>query len=287
MTTVLAAIDAQPSAREVLGTAIAIAPLFQATPAAVHVRENGAATVRSLASTAGVELHELHGTPIDQIVAATKHTDVAALVLGARGVSEGPRPAGHTALEVITRVAKPVVVVPPDTRPPERLARILVPLEGSAESSRALADTIALAHARQLEILVLHVHSAATVPAFADHEPHATSAWDEEFLRRHLTSPHERVRLLRRVGAPAEDIGAVAEETSCQLVVLAWSQRLGAGRARVVSQTLERSSVPVLLLPTRRVRDQDRSRLRRSPHPASAPDPDAPLPRAGLDTRRR
>jgi nucleotide-binding universal stress UspA family protein len=286
MTIVLAAIDTQPSARAVLRSAVAIAPLFEATPAALHVRENGSAAVQTLASSSGVELREVVGSPIEEIVAAAKQADVAALVIGARGVSKGPRPAGHTALKVITRVPKPVVVVPPDAEP-EPLARILVPLEGSAESSRALEDTIKLAHRSQLEIIVLHVHSAATVPAFSDHEPHATVAWDEEFLRRHVASPHEHVTLLRRVGAAAEDIGAVAEETSCHLVTLAWSQRLRAGHARVVSETLARSSVPVLLLPTGRNGGQDRLGLRRSPHVASARDHDAGPPRYGLDVRRR
>jgi hypothetical protein len=41
----------------------------------------------------------------------------------------------------------------------------------------------------------------------------------------------------------------VAHETAADLVVLAWSQELGEGRARVVSETLARSSIPVLLLP--------------------------------------
>jgi trehalose/maltose hydrolase-like predicted phosphorylase len=65
---------------------------------------------------------------------------------------------------------------PPRARASEHLARILVPLEGSSESSRALEEMVQLAHRRQLEILVLHVHSPATVPAFFDHEPHATRA---------------------------------------------------------------------------------------------------------------
>jgi nucleotide-binding universal stress UspA family protein len=124
-----------------------------------------------------------------------------------------------------------------------------VPLEGSSESSRALEDRIRLAQRRRLEILVLHVHSPATVPAFADHEPHATRAWDQEFLTRHIATPHEHVRLLRRVAVPGDDIVAVARETTADLIVLAWSQNLGPGRARVVSETLAHTTIPVLLLP--------------------------------------
>ena len=132
MTTVLAALDADASARPVLSTAIAIAPLFDATATALHVPENGASAAENLARASGVELRKVSGVPIDQIVAATQDPDVAALVLGARGVHGGPQPAGHTALDVITRVPKPIVVVPPHAEPPEELALILAPLEGSS-----------------------------------------------------------------------------------------------------------------------------------------------------------
>jgi nucleotide-binding universal stress UspA family protein len=233
----------------VLGTAIALARVFDATAVAVHIRERGVGSPEKLATAAGVQLREVSGAPVEQLVATAGEADVAALVLGSRGAPGGPQPAGRTALEVITRVPKPVAVVPPDAHPPKRLARVLVPLEGTSESSRALDDTIRLAHRRQLEILVLHVHSPATVPAFADHEPHATQAWDQEFLARHLAAPHENVRLLRHLGVPADDVVAVAHETTADLIVLAWSQNLGEGRAQVVSETVAHSSIPVLLLP--------------------------------------
>jgi nucleotide-binding universal stress UspA family protein len=250
MTTVLATVAPDACARPVLGTAICLANLLDATVAALHVRENGADTLQGLADAAGVQLRETTGSAIEQIVLAARQPQVAVLVPGARGIHGGPQPAGHTALEVITRVAKPVVMVPPHAVPPSELARILLPLEGSRESSQALEDTIKLAHRRRLDVLVLHVHSPETVPAFSDHEPHATRAWEDEFLNRHLTGPHDRVSLLRRLGVPADDVVAVAHEASADLIVLAWSQEFGEGRARVVSETLAHSSVPVMLIPT-------------------------------------
>jgi hypothetical protein len=42
----------------------------------------------------------------------------------------------------------------------------------------------------------------------------------------------------------------VAHDTNAELIVLAWSHRPGVGRARVVSETLARAEVPVLLVPT-------------------------------------
>ena len=247
----LAAINSDPCAQPVLDTANALAKLFDATPVALHVREPGIGSPAGLTRPARVELREVSGAPIDEIIAGAEEPDVVGLVLGARREPGGAQPGGHTALKVITRVAKPVAVVPPDARPPERFARLLVPLEGTTESSRALDDTIRLAHRRHLEILVLHVHSPATVPAFSDHEPYATQAWDQEFLARHLAVPHEDVRLLRHLGVPADDVAAVAQEAATDLIVLAWSQELAQGRAHVVSETIAHSSKPILLLPVR------------------------------------
>jgi nucleotide-binding universal stress UspA family protein len=250
MTTLLAALNSNSSAKPVIRTAVDLAGLFDASVVALHVAEEGVSSLApELARTAGVVLRETTGSPVEQIVAAMQDPDVAALVLGARGVPGGPQPAGHTALDVITRVPKPVVVVPPDFQPPRRVHRILVPIEGSPERSHALESTIELAHRRRLEVLALHVHSPETVPAFADHAPHAASAWGQEFLARYVSAPDHRIKLLRRLGVPAEDVLVVAHEVSADLIALSWKQDLGPGHARVVSETLAHSDIPVLLLP--------------------------------------
>jgi nucleotide-binding universal stress UspA family protein len=249
VTTVLAALDSNASGRPVLSTAIALADLYDSTVTCLHVREEALSTAAELARAAGVELRDVTGSPIEEIVNAAQDPDVAALVLGARGVHGGPQPAGHTALEVIKRTPKPVAVVPPQAHPPEQVHRILVPLEGTSEGSQALDETLRLAHRRRLEVVVLHVHSPATVPAFANHNPYATRAWEREFLSRYMSTPHDRITLVRRLGVPADDVVAVAHETRPDLIVLAWSQDFTPGRARVVSETLAHTDIPVLLLP--------------------------------------
>ncbi len=80
MTTVLAALDSNPTANLVLSTAIAIAPAFDAVAVGLHVRENGTSAVEDLTRAAGVELREVSGSPVEQIVASTRDPDVAALV---------------------------------------------------------------------------------------------------------------------------------------------------------------------------------------------------------------
>ena len=205
-----------------LATAKTLADMLDATVVALHVGEGGAPSPEALAKAARVEFRQIRGTPLEGIVKAASEADVAALVLGSRGASAGPRPAGATALEVITRTAKPVVLVPPDAHPPERFTRLLLPIEGQGAAPPALSHIIDAAHRRKLEIIVLHLHSPATVPAFSDHEPHGTRAWDQEFLARHLPFKPDRVTVLRRVGTPADDVPAARR-----------GDRRGANRSRL------------------------------------------------------
>jgi nucleotide-binding universal stress UspA family protein len=249
MTTVLAALDSDAAARPVLNAALVLADLFDASVVALHVRENASSVPQELAAAAGVELRESTGRPIELIASAAQSPDVAALVLGARGIHGGVQPAGHTALELITQVSKPVLVVPPHAQPRAELARILVPLDGTSESAQALDDMLKLAHARRIEVLVLHVYSPTTVPEFANHAPHATHAREREFLSRNIATPHDRVKLLHRLGFAADDIIAVSRETNPDLIALAWRQNITGGSAHVVSETLAHSDIPVLLLP--------------------------------------
>ena len=249
MTKVIAALGADACAAPVLATTTALADMLDATVLALHVGEDGVQSPEALAQAARVEFRRLRGAPLEGIVSSANESDVAALVLGSRGASAGPRPAGATALEVITRTAKPVVLVPPEARPPDRFTRLLVPIEGTGPAPPALSDIIVAADRRELEIIVLHLHSPETVPAFSDHEPHGTRAWDQEFLARHVAVPHDRVRMLRRMGTPSDDVLAVAEGIGAELIVLVWSQSLAKGRARVVTRTLAGTRIPVLLLP--------------------------------------
>jgi nucleotide-binding universal stress UspA family protein len=244
---VLAALSADASARPIRAS-LALAWLFDAKVDALHVRENGASTAREVAGAAGVELHETSGSPIEEIVKAARSPEVVAVVVGASSLPGGPRPAGRTTTQVITRVTKPVVVVAPSSKLPERPARMLVALEDTSECSRALDATIALATTRGIEVLVLHSLSLETVPPFADHAPHAQQAWEHEFLSRYVPGQRGAVTLLSRIGVAAEDVASIATETGADLIALAWGRRLGIGRASVVSQTIARASVPVMLL---------------------------------------
>ena len=250
MTRVLAAIDTSPCAGAVLQTARSVSLLFEATVTALHVSESGSDAAPEIAHDADLELRQATGSPIEAIVAAARDADVVAVVLGARGLHGGPRPAGRTALEVITRVSKPVVVVPPDGTTGGTIARVLMPLEGTEASSQAIAGTLALLDRSDLEILVLHVHPMDAVPAFQDQPHHAIPAWEHEFAARFVSIPDTRVEIIERVGSAADRVAGVAHDTRADLIMLGWDQDLAPGHADVVRDTLAHSDVPVLLVPT-------------------------------------
>jgi nucleotide-binding universal stress UspA family protein len=125
---------------------------------------------------------------------------------------------------------------------------MLVPLNGTQTTAAALAETLTLAHKRELEVTVLHVHELASLPLFTDQPQHELTAWAHEFLQRHCPHP-EHVRLVTMVGLPGEHLLTLADEIDADLIALGWAQDLAEGHAAVVREALERGHTPVLLVP--------------------------------------
>ncbi len=248
MRKVLAAIDNSAAARPVLATAAAVAQLLEAEVEGLHIREDGDRTARAAADAAGVRLRTVAGPGIDGLIRAGQESEVAAMVIGARASRVGRRPVGHVAAELIVALRKPLVVVPPQAPVPFELRQILVPLNGTEPTTAALASTIELACGSDIEVVVLHVHDHSSLPLFSDQPQHEVEAWAHEFLARHCPHP-ERARLEVRIGVPAEQVLRVVRETTADLIALGWAQDLSGGRAAVVREVLERSDVPVLLVP--------------------------------------
>jgi nucleotide-binding universal stress UspA family protein len=252
VTTVIAAIDNSPAARPVLAAASELAAVLHADVEALHVREDGDRIAAAAARAAHVPLKETFDPTVESLVAAARSLDVSALVLGARAIPAVKSPLGHVALEVITSLAKPLVLVPPDVRLPFALRRILVPLDGTRETAEALAETMELACGSSVEVVVLHVYDERTLPPFSDQPQHETAAWEQEFLARFCPRIPDGLRLELRLGAPGESVVRVADQVGADLVALGWSQDLSPGHAAVVREVLRRSRVPVLLVPVQR-----------------------------------
>lgn len=248
-TRVLAALDRSLAANPVLATASALADVLGAEVLALHVQEDTTQTPTEVARAAGARLRVVRGAVIEQLVAAGGADDVAAIVIGARAIPTDPRPLGATAVAVATTVLKPVVVVSPDADPHPTISRALVPLEGDLSTSLAPRSLIELAPDVGLEVTALHVVPPEAIPAFTDQPQHEQEALAREFLARYCPWGIDVVRYETRVGRREELIPLAARECGCDLIVLGWLRRLTPGRAQVVRATLERSRIPVMLVP--------------------------------------
>ena len=251
MKTVVAALDNSQSDTAVLAAARALALLLDARVEALHVRTNGDRSARKAAEAAGVPLRTVSAPVVERLVEAAEAEDVVALALGARATPGGARPLGGTAAAVATALLKPMIVVPPEARVPDEFRRVLVPLEASVSASLAPRTLVELARGTTIEAIALHVYDDDSLPLFTDQPQHEQEAWAREFLARYCPAGLGNVQLETRVGRSDALVPLVAGECGCDLVALGWSQALAPGRAPVVRATLERSRLPVLLVPVR------------------------------------
>lgn len=248
MKTVLAAIDESPAAQPVLATALRVADLLGADAEAVHVREHDGRQALALAEQNGVILEVLDGPVAPTLLTAFHQPRVVAAVVGARGTSAGRQPAGHTVLELVESVRKPVVVVPPDApgAAGDPIRRLLAPLEGTVESAVPVATGLAELIDSEVELVVLHVFTATSVPGALDDPARDLAIWGDEFIARFCPRAD---RILLRTGPVGLRVTDVCRDDDIDLIVLSWSQNVTPGHAEVVRHVLATSAVPVLLLP--------------------------------------
>lgn len=142
---------------------------------------------------------------------------------------------------------QPLVIVPSGVPEEYAVHRVLVPLDGTAESAEAVRQTVDLLAVEGVEVVVLHVFDAKNVPHFWDQAGHAERAWSQEFVAR-FCGPHD-VRLVLRAGTAGDRLLDAAIDERADLVVLGWSQQLAAGHARTVRRTVADTAVPVMLVP--------------------------------------
>jgi len=249
MSIVVAVLDSSAAARPVLEVAQRIGEMTESRVEAVHVRSDplkSVETPESLAARNEVPFQVLDGTVEPEILRTMDRADVLVGVIGARATTGGRRPVGRTTLHVIARMNKPVVVVPPDLIAPGSFRRLLVPLEGTEESSQPVLDRLGPLLRSDVEVVVLHVFTDVTQPAMLDRPLRDLQMMGREFLTRHY--PHA-AGIEFRPGPVAMRVAEVSQEQSIDLIVLSWSQDISTERARVVREVLSASALPVLLLP--------------------------------------
>ena len=146
----------------------------------------------------------------------------------------------------MTGASQPVIVVPPDVRLAEaaRFERVLIPLEGTEESTIGVAAGLEALAAAGVKIVTVHVFHSDTMPRFLDHAGHAEQSWGTEFLAHWCAQPHIDLHL--RSGHVSGAILDVARAEHIDLIVIAWSRTMDHDRAKVVREILSRSDLPVL-----------------------------------------
>lgn len=244
---IIALVDNSAAARPVLGTAVALGPVLGATVEAVHVTENGSGTAAALAEQFAVPLRVMAGDPLETITDLAEADDVVAIVVGSRDRPRGRRHAGHLALALADRLSKPVVMVPPEAQPPDRVRKVLVGMEGTASNARGLQRVVTLVEDAGVELVVVHVDDEDSIPSFSDQVQYETEAYAREFLDRYCQGA-TTVRLETRIGVPADEIIAAAAEISPAILALGWPQTHEPGRGEVVREVVDRSRIPVLLI---------------------------------------
>jgi nucleotide-binding universal stress UspA family protein len=245
MRTVVAAIDADTSADSIVRTALMMGELTGAAVRAVHVAGGDTEGPASIAEAVGIPWRILVGPVGPTLLETLETTEVIAAVIGGRHTADDGQPVGPTALHLLERTSKPVVMVTGDA-PAWGSRRLLIPLEGSHQSSAAVTERLTPLLVGPVELIVLHVFTGDTVPRMLDRPQRDLALLGDEFLCRHLPGAHD-IRL--RSGTVGD---AVIEECAAQaidLVVLSWSQDGSAGRAAVIRDVLHRAPVPVLVLP--------------------------------------
>jgi len=246
VTRVVAAVDASPAAQVVMQVARTMADVLGAPMSAVHVREPGE-PFDDATWADGTSVQLVDGDPAEALLTAFADEQVVG-VIGARDQRDDPRPTGGVAATVIARVTHPIVVVGPTTRLPRhgRVARALLPLDGTAGSATAVEPVAAVLGRAGVDVVVQHVFDRTTVPAFWDQAHHETESWTREFRARWCSEPVTRVKWSG--GAAAEEILAAGLADDVDLIALSWAQDARPGHAAIIKSVLTHAHVPVLLV---------------------------------------
>jgi len=246
MSKIVAAIDNSAAARPVLSMAVALGAVLGAEVDAIHVTGDTEQTANAVAASFDVRCTVLRGDPLQRIIERAASDDAVATVVGARRRVSGGH-LGHVAREVADALEKPVLVVPPEAQPCERLHTILIAMEGTPAKARGIKAAIELASALDLELIVVHVDDEDSIPSFSDQVAHETEAYTDEFLARYLPGA-PKARLELRVGVPADEIVGLSESVRADLLAVGWPHSRDRDRGAVAQAVVDRSHVPVLLV---------------------------------------
>jgi nucleotide-binding universal stress UspA family protein len=216
-----------------------------------------------------VTLHQGPAYPEDAILTAVARHAIDLVVMTAGGQTaqasassqaDDTGAIGHVTCAIIERSPAPVLLLPPRYREVLPWQRALVPVSGEIEAGEALALAVRLASALALEVHVAHVadsetddESLAARARYADALHHEFPRQLEELVRRALTHcAPEECRPIADIalchGDVATELRLLIERKRVSVLVVGWHGRFTEGRARVLKQLLQETTIPVLLV---------------------------------------
>ena len=209
------------------------------------------------------------GDPVFEILAFSKQMEADAIVIGTHGRSGLRRLfMGSVAEGVLRRAPIPVIAVRADARilqgkPQARQVKVLVPIDGSKPSVRALDVAVEFAESLDAELILCNVVSLTDVALRTGGEAQLmpgvleeSEAFGKTLLDEGLARIGSRVRACTRSvdGETVEGIKRLADETAANLIVIGRHGRSGQGRVvmgSVAEGVMRVAPVPVVVVPAR------------------------------------
>jgi len=271
--TVLVAVDTTPDAPIAVAVAQAIARQLGARLEGLHVSSAPVSEgdVRPLLGLSGEEGESIHlrldvGNPAHEIVAASSDGTVVLVVIAA-GMPTDESPVGPVALEVVRHTHRPLVVVYPaklagEGRSPGPVRRLLVPVDGTPSTGRALRPVMALAHELGASVDLLYVAGfqrsssepgTLSAPRYVDQPQHEWPSWSGEVVDRLLRClarcPEDvPAEIHLATGDVAEEIARFALEHREDAIVLARRSQLEPGNGKVVWDVFQNNPLPLVFI---------------------------------------
>ncbi len=208
-----------------------------------------------------------HGDPVEQTLERVRREPRSVLVIPSRGRAGLSRTVFGSVSDQIVRTSPvPVIVTREGMRfPRQTLNFIVVPLDSSPLSERALPWAVKLARTADATIGLVSVIDVNQVAAYAGIERQedlleslegeardlALSYLDD--VVKQIRSQGVRVTWEVRLGRPADEIIRAAETTAADLIVMSTHGRGGIRRwafGSVTDDVLQRGDTPVLVVPS-------------------------------------
>lgn len=217
------------------------------------------------ASGVQVESAVRPGQAADEILQQVGEQRADLVVMRTRGQSGIQRAVmGSVAEHLLSRSDVPIIMLRPGGRRMDRVANLLVPVDGSPGGALALASAVGLAKATGAQIRLIEVVVPMVFQALVPNEGpmYFDPAWDDEALSAAQTYVDGMVTRLRQSGAEAKgearmapdvpgSIVHAAEEHTSDLIMMSTHALTGIQRAvlgSVADAVMRSAACPVLLL---------------------------------------